>query len=704
MASSTTLIDQIQTAQSQKEITLNALIAAASPALTYGRHASACSGLTFAGYGGTVLVGATPTEIANWSLTLTASTTCYIRKLDVTGAVSFTTSLPTDWPNAYSGYTALFTVVTGASTVTSYIDHRVSTGAPGEDGVGAGSVTSVGITAPAAGITSSGGPITASGNITLALADDLSALEGLTGTGFAKRTAADTWSVGDALNLSGAEATGTLAAARMPALTGDITSSAGAVATTLANNAVTNAKAAQMAAHTLKGNNTGSTANAIDLTATQATAELNVVVGDSGAGGTKGLVPAPASGDAAAGKYLKADGTFAVPPGSGAVSVTGTGFVHITSGSQDGAARAVDVSSADVTGALAAARFPALTGDVTTVAGAVATTIATNAVTNAKAAQMAAHTLKGNNSGSTANAADLTATQVTAELDAMVGDSGAGGTKGLVPAPASGDAAAGKYLKADGTFAVPPGTGGATDYATYMAGTGAPPQPSFFLKHVRYAQWIGAIAAPSQFGFAFPAAGAVSPVSTNLRTSVTGSRVATTSSAGNNATIAAANQCFWTGNAAELGGFLVSVTFGLDTVNAGMRFAAGLAPSALDFGSSQPSATASMVFVGCDAADSNLQVMHNDASGTATKIDLGSNFPGKTANAVYKATFFCAPNTTTIYYRVDRVDSPFTATGSFSSDIPSNTTFLDVRICISNAAVATIVALHVMTVYGETPI
>lgn len=42
--------------------------------------------------------------------------------------------------------------------------------------------------------------------------------------------------------------------------------------------------------------------------------------------------------------------------------------------------------------------------------------------------------------------------------DAMVGDSGSGGTKGAVPAPATGDAAAGKYLKADGTWAVPSGS------------------------------------------------------------------------------------------------------------------------------------------------------------------------------------------------------------------------------------------------------
>lgn len=62
-----------------------------------------------------------------------------------------------------------------------------------------------------------------------------------------------------------------------------------------------------------------------------------VMVGDSGSGGTAGNVPAPASGTAAAGKFLKADGTWAVPPGSGAgtfedeiVVMTGTAgsFAH----------------------------------------------------------------------------------------------------------------------------------------------------------------------------------------------------------------------------------------------------------------------------------------------------------------------------------------------------------------------------------------
>jgi hypothetical protein len=106
--------------------------------------------------------------------------------------------------------------------------------------------------------------------------------------------------------LNGKQATGNY----ITALTGEVTATGpGSVAATIANSAVTNAKLADMAANTIKGNNTGLSAAPLDLTVAQTTAMLNAFVGDSGSGGTKGLVPAPAIGDAT--KYLKGDGTWA---------------------------------------------------------------------------------------------------------------------------------------------------------------------------------------------------------------------------------------------------------------------------------------------------------------------------------------------------------------------------------------------------------
>lgn len=88
------------------------------------------------------------------------------------------------------------------------------------------------------------------------------------------------------------------------------------VTSKIADDNVTNAKLANVATATFKGRNTAGTGDPEDLTVTQATALLNNFVGDSGSGGTKGLVPAPAAGDAAADKFLKADGTWEAPVSS----------------------------------------------------------------------------------------------------------------------------------------------------------------------------------------------------------------------------------------------------------------------------------------------------------------------------------------------------------------------------------------------------
>jgi len=64
------------------------------------------------------------------------------------------------------------------------------------------------------------------------------------------------------------------------ALTGDVIASQGSNATTITNNVVTNAKLAQASALTLKGNNTGGTANVADLTASQVKTMLAIAGSD----------------------------------------------------------------------------------------------------------------------------------------------------------------------------------------------------------------------------------------------------------------------------------------------------------------------------------------------------------------------------------------------------------------------------------------
>jgi len=71
------------------------------------------------------------------------------------------------------------------------------------------------------------------------------------------------------------------------ALTGDVTASGtGSVTATIAADAVTNAKLADMAAGTLKGNNTGGAANPSDLTASQVKTLLAIAAGDVSGLGT----------------------------------------------------------------------------------------------------------------------------------------------------------------------------------------------------------------------------------------------------------------------------------------------------------------------------------------------------------------------------------------------------------------------------------
>lgn len=114
----------------------------------------------------------------------------------------------------------------------------------------------------------------------------------------------------------------------------------------------------------------------------------------------------------------------------------------------------------------------------------------------------------------------------------------------------------------------------------------------------------------------------------------------------------------------------------------------------------EPSSIANQFGMGWDAADTNVQLFHNDGSGTATKIDLGASFPVPTAQGpVYQLELF-SPNdlTQSVEYRVtlfNTTDKTAAAevTGTITTDIPSVSTLLSPRMWCSVGGTSSIVGV-----------
>ena len=111
-------------------------------------------------------------------------------------------------------------------------------------------------------------------------------------------------------------------------LTGPVTAGpgSGSQATSITANAIINSMLAQVPALTIKGNNTGSPANVLDLTPAQVNAILPLFTAL-----LAGLAPASGGGTS---NFLRADATWAIPPDTGITQLTGDGTAGPGSGPQ----------------------------------------------------------------------------------------------------------------------------------------------------------------------------------------------------------------------------------------------------------------------------------------------------------------------------------------------------------------------------------
>jgi hypothetical protein len=196
-------------------------------------------------------------------------------------------------------------------------------------------------------------------------------ITGLAATGIVKRTAANTLAIATA-------GTDYLTANQTITLSGDVTGTGATAITT----ALANIPTATPAVGTILYTNIAAPANPASGKVSIYTDSTDLRLHDRNASGVTGTT---------------------------VVADTGAANNFLTAISAAGAISKAQPAFSNLSGSVAAGQMPALTGDVTTSAGTVATTIAANAVTNAKMATMAANTVKANATAGVAVPTDVTA-------------------------------------------------------------------------------------------------------------------------------------------------------------------------------------------------------------------------------------------------------------------------------------------------------
>ena len=156
------------------------------------------------------------------------------------------------------------------------------------------------------------------------------------------------------------------------------------------------------------------------------------------------------------------------------------------------------------------------------------------------------------------------------------------------------------------------------------------------------------------------------------------------------------------GASAWEGGFHFQVYWGpstgVATAVATHRAIFGLFTGVAAAGDANPSAQNNILGMGWDSGDTNISFMHNDGSGTATKIDLGASFPKPSADRAdtYRLEMFSPPGPTqSVTYLVENLETGATATGTVTTDLPTNSTGLAFRNWFSVGGTSSVIGVAI---------
>ena len=116
----------------------------------------------------------------------------------------------------------------------------------------------------------------------------------------------------------------------------------------------------------------------------------------------------------------------------------------------------------------------------------------------------------------------------------------------------------------------------------------------------------------------------------------------------------------------------------------------------------EPSSLINIIGAGWDAADTNIQLMYNDGTGTATKVDTGIAVPTVDRTSMYELAMFCAPNGSTIYFEFTDLVNGTVFTANTTTDIPSSTTLLSPQGWMSVGGTSSVIGYALKGLYIAT--
>lgn len=171
-----------------------------------------------------------------------------------------------------------------------------------------------------------------------------------------------------------------------------------------------------------------------------------------------------------------------------------------------------------------------------------------------------------------------------------------------------------------------------------------------------------------------------------------------------------ANQV-WLGNNTNLGGFCFVCRF-IPSMSSGSppstrRVFVGISSNTSAPTDVEPDTLTNCIGVCALSTSDNFHIIHNSSSGTATTIDLGANFAKNngTGDSLCELALFSKSNSSEVSYQFRILDdgsgNSYEATGTITTNLPSNTTLMSPRLWSSSGGTNSSIAIDLVSLYLE---